>query len=591
MLVAVLALGASVQAEDFHYYYYKEKVSLTLDETAIFVVNHDQRPIHAVENYLRAVGMHEFRAQPFIKNGLLFVRDTQSAVSRPIPEIVAEVSERPDNLFFLGPVLKLPHGGRAVVPPTVMVRFNEGVSSSVAEQIIRTMGNSEILTEDFGGMSRAYLIKPRTKSGFVALTTANRLAEQPEVRLGDPGFVSTATPSSSCTPISGVDPPKDEHFSKSWALFNPADSKKGIADGAIDVDAKQAWGICGGSPSIPIAIFDSGCDKSHEDLQVAIGVDCTSGLGGGSICKCDTPGYCDPADYDPNAGSHVHSFEKHGTMVAGVAAAKINNAEFGGPVAPGSAGLAPNLTLISVRTFNAGWDSKDVIAALEWARLHGVRVVNISWNSAIPKEPMETDAYIEARNAGIVLVASAANANEPSPRWPAYLDPIIAVSAIESSGELWVEIPDVSGSNYGPQILIAAPGKEMFSTDRMGLSSGYSSGCSIVGDLCCVIEKDYCCTLDGNYCILSGTSYAAPLVAATAGMILSINPALSPSDVEMILCETAQEPPPSGGANFYGCGILDTEAALDMAVESLTWIFRDGFESGTTAAWSATVGG
>ena len=72
-------------------------------------------------------------------------------------------------------------------------------------------------------------------------------------------------------------------------------------------------------------------------------------------------------------------------------------------------------------------------------------------------------------------------------------------------------------------------------------------------------------------------------------MILSINPALSPDDVETILCETAQEPPPSGGLNYYGCGILDTEAALQMAVKSLT-IFRDGFESGTTAAWSATEG-
>jgi len=268
---------------------------------------------------------------------------------------------------------------------------------------------------------------------------------------------------------------------------------------------------------------------------------------------------------------------------------KINNSQFGLP-APGSAGVAPKLTLYSVRTFNFGWDSKDVIAALEWARQFGVRVINISWNSAAPKDAMETDAYWQARNEGIVIVASVSNYNEPSARWPAYLDPVIGVSAVGPDGNLWVDTPGVKGSNYGNGVFIAAPGQDIFSTDLMGLSSGFSSGCTASGDMCCVTAYDYCCTTDGNYCILSGTSYAAPMVAATAGMILSINPDLTVDEVEAILCQTAQEPPPSGGLNYYGCGLLDAGAAVEKAVESLTWmIFADGFESGNTTAWSAVV--
>ena len=73
-------------------------------------------------------------------------------------------------------------------------------------------------------------------------------------------------------------------------------------------------------------------------------------------------------------------------------------------------------------------------------------------------------------------------------------------------------------------------------------------------------------------------------------MILSINPALTPDEVQTILFVTAQPAGDPGWDQFFGYGILDAELAVAMAIESLSWnIFSDGFESGTTLAWSSTV--
>jgi subtilisin-like proprotein convertase family protein len=85
-----------------------------------------------------------------------------------------------------------------------------------------------------------------------------------------------------------------------------------------------------------------------------------------------------------------------------------------------------------------------------------------------------------------------------------------------------------------------------------------------------------------SYTIASGTSYAAPTVAAIAAMMLSVNPGLTWRDVQEILAQSAYAPAPSmagfaatagrgwngGGmlfSNDLGFGVVDAEVAVNLA--------------------------
>jgi hypothetical protein len=59
-----------------------------------------------------------------------------------------------------------------------------------------------------------------------------------------------------------------------------------------------------------------------------------------------------------------------------------------------------------------------------------------------------------------------------------------------------------------------------------------------------------------------GTSFAAPQVAATASLILSVNPTLSANQVSQLITGTATDLGPSGSDIEYGPGMLNAAAAL-----------------------------
>ncbi|HID89770.1 MAG TPA: peptidase S8, partial [Anaerolineae bacterium] len=75
--------------------------------------------------------------------------------------------------------------------------------------------------------------------------------------------------------------------------------------GLSTIDAPHAWGLSRGSPSVLIAVIDSGIDPAHPDLQAKIRTD---------------------IDYDFVGEDDVAEDEcGHGTHVAGIAAADTDN--------------------------------------------------------------------------------------------------------------------------------------------------------------------------------------------------------------------------------------------------------------------------
>ena len=131
---------------------------------------------------------------------------------------------------------------------------------------------------------------------------------------------------------------------------------------------------------------------------------------------------------------------------------------------------------------------------------------------------------------------------------------------ISCDGEFWW------GSNYGAELDIMAPGVHMYTTD-IGGAAGYDPG-------------DF-------FYDFNGTSSAAPVVSGVAALVLGLNPDLTATQVENILTSTADDLGAAGWDSETGWGRVNAFVAL--LAEPTEQIFRDGFESRDTSAWTATV--
>jgi thermitase len=199
----------------------------------------------------------------------------------------------------------------------------------------------------------------------------------------------------------------------------------------------------------------------------------------------------------------------HGTAVAGVIAATD------------SSSICPRCTLLSARVLNAQEDGSDaeIARGLLWAVGAGARVVNLSL-SGPTEAPVLRAAIRTAVAHGVVVVAAAGNDGTTARTYPAADPNVIGVAATTSSDTVF------GWSNRGPWVALAAPGQ--VTTTLRG----------------------------GGFTTFSGTSAAAPAVAAAAAECLAVSPALSPAAVRRLLTSTAA---PVAGQSF---GRLDVGRAV-----------------------------
>ena len=203
----------------------------------------------------------------------------------------------------------------------------------------------------------------------------------------------------------------------------------------------------------------------------------------------------------------------HGTMIAGIIVR-----------------LAPNASIMPVRVLNGDGlgTMMDVAKGVHYAITHGARIITMSFGAPQASGALN-DALDEAEAAGVVLVAAAGNDNSNQPPMPATRHNTMAVGAVEANNV------KSTYSNYGSFVRMVAPGTGIRST-----------------------------FWKGGYATWSGTSFAAPFVAAEAALILSSQSALTAEAVVSTIRKTARSVDGQNPAykGQLGNGIIDIESAV-----------------------------
>ncbi len=297
------------------------------------------------------------------------------------------------------------------------------------------------------------------------------------------------------------------------AEFTPNDPLYLSQWGLNMIDAPQAWDVTLGSPTITVAVVDTGVWYTDSD----IGPNMWNNLDG-------THGYNFlnnteyPLDSDSSGGTY------HGTGVSGVIAAVTNNGI-------DIAGVAQvRIMALEALGTNGEGTSTNTSAAITWAADHGARIINLSLgtNTTLIGPTDISTAINYAWSKGALIIAAAGNSGSNSLDYPASLPNVVSVASVDPTKSL------SSFSNYGTGLSISAPGRQIYTLSGAGNPPHE----------------------------LSGTSLATPFVSGVAGLILSLEPTLTNVELWNVLNQTAVSPT-GGYSTTYGWGIVNAWNAIN----------------------------
>lgn len=291
-----------------------------------------------------------------------------------------------------------------------------------------------------------------------------------------------------------------------------------------------AWDITTGT-DVTVAVVDSGAIRNHPDLESKL-----------------VDGY----DFVDRDADFADSGVSHGTHVLGTVGAIANNGI-------GGAGVAWGSRLMPVRVLDGGTGTLyDVLQGVRYAAgfpndlgvfpSRPADIINLSLGAAEQCHPAEAELFAQVLAAGIHLVAAAGNSSSNSAFSPATCPGVIGVASVGAGGDL------APYSNFGTLVDLAAPGgDERFDGDGDGRLDGvFSTGFTSVNGF--------------TYVPMQGTSMAAPHVSGILALMKSINPALSPLQVQQLIENgllTDDVGPP--GPDDHGYGKINALKALRAA--------------------------
>ncbi|MDQ1010494.1 type VII secretion-associated serine protease mycosin [Streptomyces sp. V4I23] len=276
--------------------------------------------------------------------------------------------------------------------------------------------------------------------------------------------------------------------------------------------AEDIWKISTGK-GVDVAVIDTGVDDTNGDLrgQVLDGLDLATG---------------------ENGDEHT-DYEGHGTGMAGIIA---GTGDSGG--GDGAFGLAPGTRVVPIRIPNIGWNANrdaeinvfnDAVSrAIRYAADQDIKVINIS-QKVIKGSQQLTDAVRYATNKGSLIFAGTGNGGGSGLGYPASTPGVVGV------GALGKDLKKTDESQFGPQVDLSAPGKDIV----------------------------HACGGKTGLCNSHGTSTATAIASATAALIWSKHPEWTNNQVLRVMLNTASAPTSGNKRNDYiGYGALRPLRAL-----------------------------
>jgi subtilisin family serine protease len=252
-----------------------------------------------------------------------------------------------------------------------------------------------------------------------------------------------------------------------------------------------------------VAVLDTGVDGATPDLR-------------GRIVPRLVRSFIDDKPLLDRAG--------HGTHVAATIAAVTGNGI-------GIAGVAnARILVVKIADAHGRATTSSLVRGIAYAVSRKARIINVSFGgSGFSK--VEQDAILAARRAGALVVVAAGNSGRAGNRreYPGAYRHVLAVAAVRPDGTVLLD------STRGPQVAIAAPGKNILSAAP-----------------------------GGRYQRRTGTSMAAAVVSGAAARLLAQRPQLDASQLRTLLLAGARHTGPPGHDDATGWGLLDLAGALAL---------------------------
>jgi thermitase len=316
----------------------------------------------------------------------------------------------------------------------------------------------------------------------------------------------------------------DEFFARQWSLENTGKNTQGTIFGGpvpgVDIKAKEAWKITKGSSEIVIAVLDGGVFFTHPDLvdnmwkneKELNGVPGFDDDGNGYID--DIHGFTPPGNKNQNPSD----ITGHGTHIAGTIAMAHNS--IGGRGVMAKVKIMP-AKMKDDKTF--AYPMENVLMSIDYAIKMGANIITTSVGGDPYSKSFE-DAIRMAGSKGIPFVCACGNSNDNldkkkiyPPSYAQTLDNMIVVCNHGPGGK-----KDYLSSYGNKTVQIFAPGEDIYSTSVSVMDN--SQG-----------------VRDPIYKRMDGSSMSAPHVAGAIGLLLSIEPNLTPKEIRDRIVRTAKK--------------------------------------------------
>ncbi len=317
-----------------------------------------------------------------------------------------------------------------------------------------------------------------------------------------------------------------------------------------------AWDTTLGDSSIIIGVTDDGVQLSHPDLASNIWTN-TGEIAGNGVDD-DGNGFIDDVngfDFITNTGdpNSQSSTQRHGTHVAGIAAADTNNGV-------GVAGTAGNATIMPLQWYDSSnpgaWTSTVINRTYRYAADNGAHIVTTSYNvNGWVGDPTFTAGLQYMYDSGVLHFNSAGNGAEADPARTVFEQTLFVASTDSFDRKS-------SFSNWGTGVDIAAPGSDILST-----------------------------VTNSSYDTLSGTSMSTPNVAGVAALIWSAHPDWTREMVAAQLLATADniDALNPSYAGLLGAGRVNSGQALTTTIGAPQVATLNGLPANGSSVSPSTV--